>query len=246
MRGSALCFFERDEMATTLSNRKQRLRTLENRIRKNYESFVQTGQDLKEIRDEELYREDGFETWTVYLKVRVGEAFGIEKSQADVLIRCAEIRPKLPDLPSPGAPGQDGWSQRAISEFARLAPASDDNERRYNYSKIDKRDAARVAKEASRLAEAEDKPLSSRHVRVAVDKELGIDRGAKSRETKNKANNGIDLANYLTSKVGQIEAITEHLSRVPGDAWTLLEESDPGLAERLAGVCDDLAALLRS
>ena len=39
-------------------SRKQRLRTLENQIRSNYEAFVATGFALKEIRDEELYKED--------------------------------------------------------------------------------------------------------------------------------------------------------------------------------------------
>jgi hypothetical protein len=55
---------------------------------------------LKEIRDNELYKEDGFETWYRYLRERIGEVFGIEKSQAHSLIACAQIRTKLPDISS--------------------------------------------------------------------------------------------------------------------------------------------------
>lgn len=54
-------------MTVTVS-RKQRLRTLENEIRTEMEEFYHTGQKLKEIRDDELYKEDGFETWEKYCR----------------------------------------------------------------------------------------------------------------------------------------------------------------------------------
>jgi hypothetical protein len=80
------------------SDRKQRLRTLENQIRKDDETFVAIGFALKEIRDHELYKEDGFDTWDRYLKERVGHVFGIEETQARKLIACAQIRTKLPEV----------------------------------------------------------------------------------------------------------------------------------------------------
>ena len=52
-------------------SRGQRLRALEAQIREDYEAFVRTGFALKEIRDDELYREAGFTTWVQYLKARV-------------------------------------------------------------------------------------------------------------------------------------------------------------------------------
>ena len=51
---------------------------------------------------------------------------------------------------------------------------------------------------------------------------------------------------YLKNKVGQLEGIIELLADVPADGWKQLEKSQPDLAERLATVCDELAALLRS
>ena len=51
----------------------QRLRTLENEIRNNYETFVSTSYALKEIKDDELYREGGYDTWDAFLKQRVPE-----------------------------------------------------------------------------------------------------------------------------------------------------------------------------
>lgn len=232
-------------MGALTVSRKQRLRTLENRIRKNFESFVQTGMDLKEIRDEELYKEDGFEKWSHYLKQRVGEHFGIERSQVKSLIQCAEIRPKLPELNLGQRAGpNDGWSQRAVQEFGRLVPERNDDPRKKDYAALRKSDAARVAKAAVTLAG--DGPLTSTHVRKAVDVELGIDRSAKASETKRASGTTRKLEDYIESKIGQIEGIIENLSEVPVDSWTLLGDSQPGLAERLATACDELAGLMRS
>jgi hypothetical protein len=238
-------------------SRTQRLRTLENRIRKNFESFVQTGMDLKEIRDDELFKEAGFEKWSHYLKQRVGEEFGIEKSQVKNLILCAEIRPKLPDLSLGQRVGpKSEWSQRAVMEFGRLVPERDDDERKKDYAALRKTDASRVAKAAIKLAEQEaaekgtepaDVAVTSMHVRKAVDADLGVDRGKKAAETKRARETDKPwLATVLRNMIGDIEGTITNLSKVDPDQWELLEDSDPGLAERLATVCDDLAELMRS
>ena len=57
-------------MGTVTVSRKQRLRTLEKEIRSGMEEFYYVGMKLKEIRDEELYKEDGFETWEKYCRER--------------------------------------------------------------------------------------------------------------------------------------------------------------------------------
>src|SRR5262245_16029502 len=101
-------------------SRKQRLLTLESQIRKDYEAFVRTGFALIEIRDDQLYKEGGFDTWDAYLTVRVAKDFGIRRTQAYQLIACSQIRTKLPELPDgiSGVPDkQEGWSQLAVLEF---------------------------------------------------------------------------------------------------------------------------------
>ena len=84
------------------------------------------GNALKEIRDEELYAEAGFETWDAYLKDRVGEEFGIEQAQAFRLMQAATIRPKLPDPTTFYPKGENAvdaeWKPSVVKEFARLAP----------------------------------------------------------------------------------------------------------------------------
>jgi hypothetical protein len=102
------------------TSRRECLRVLESQIRQDYEAFVATGFDLKEIRDDGLCREGGFESWEQYLKERVGKAFGVEKTQANTLITCAQVRVKLDERHA----GHDGgsWSQRELLELARLAP----------------------------------------------------------------------------------------------------------------------------
>ena len=204
--------------------------------------------DLKEIRDNERFTEDGFAKWEHYLNQRVSEAFGIKYSQVQNLIQCAEVRPKLPDLENLQRVGEScGWSQRSVQEFARLAPDSNDDARKKNYAALKKVDATRVAKAAVEIAEEEAKgteseavAVTSRHVRKAVDIDLGIERDVKPEPEPQ-----MELAEYIRRNTGRIEGLTNNLGEVTADAWKLLEESHPGLAARMATACEGLAAYLR-
>lgn len=233
-------------MNQTLS-RNQRLRALENRIRKNLEEFMQTGADLREIRDDRLYEEDGFESWEQYLTERVGEEFGVERAHACKLIQCAEIRPKLPDLNNVSRGRHSaGWSQKAVLEFSRLVPEDGQDGRKKDYSRLRKQDAARVAKRAMEMAG--DKPVTSSDVRRAVDADLGIDRAAKAKETRKARDeaDGVRLEDYLRSKADLFDGIRECLAEIPAGAWELLEQIDPGLVRRVATAAADLTAFLRT
>ena len=99
----------------------------------------------------------------------------------------------------------------------------------------DKKQAARVAakavkaveqseKEAAKNPDAKPMKLSSSTIKRFVDEDLGIKLNPKP-----KQKNGINLSDYMQSKIGQIEAIVENLSEIPIDAWKLLDESEPGL-----------------
>ncbi len=237
----------RDLKMAQLSDRKQRLRTLEKSIRGTMEQFVETGNALKEIRDEELYREDGFETWDAYLKNRVGEDFGIEKSHVYRLITAATIRPKLPDpksLPNLGKDQPAEWKPSVVKEFERLAPIDEEKHGQpRDLSRLRQQDLHRVAKAAVELAKQKGKSLTAAIAREAVNNELGIERKPIERVPEPT---GIDLPVYLTQKIGQIEGIIELLADVPADGWKLLDKLHPQLVKRLATVCDQLAELLRS
>ena len=233
-------------MTTMTTNRKQRLRTLENRIRKNAESIGKTGleigRDLIEIREEELWA-DEYESWNQYLKEMVSDLVGKSFGQAVKFIRAAEIRKRLPDNKI-----IDDLKPAHLTELGRLAPdkGKDDSAgKEKDYSKIKTRDITRVLKKAVEIADSE--TPSVRDIQKAVDHDLGIDRAAKAKKTKEKnESRGVELADYLRSKIGQLEAIAEHLADVPTDGWALLEDCDPGLAKRLAAACDELAELMRS
>jgi hypothetical protein len=234
-------------MAQLSVDRKQRLRTLEKSIRGTMEQFVETGNALKEIRDDELYREDGFESWEQYLKNRVGEVYGIEESQVRRLITASIVRMKLPD-PEKLLPSKEGdkptWTPNVVNEFARLAPKDESKHGSpRDLQSLRKQDVQRVAKAAVEIAKEQGKPVTAAIVREAVNADLGIK--PEKREPV-KRDFGIDLPVYLNQKIGQIEGIIELLADVPADGWKQLEKSDPQLAERLATVCDELAELLRS
>lgn len=222
-------------MGTLTVSRKQRLRTLEKEIRSGMEEFYYTGMKLKEIRDDELYKEDGFETWESYCR----ERWEWNANYVYKLIAASEYREKLPDCTT----GTQQWSERSVRELTRIP---------------DKKQAARVAakivkeverseKQAAKDPEAKPIKLSASTVRKFVDEDLGVNRQAKAAETKREREDTRPrIEDYLRSKLGVIEAITENLADVPGEAWELLEENEPGLAERLATACDQLAELLRS
>ena len=109
------------------------------------------------------------------------------------------------------------------------------------------KEVERSEKEAAKNPDVKPIKLSSSTVRKFVDEDLGIDRQQKAKETKREREDSRpDLADYLRSKASQIEGIIENLADVPAGAWELLEEDEPGLAERLATACDQLAELLRS
>lgn len=231
----------------TLSEKLQRLRTLENSIRSNFEKFVETGVALKEIRDDELYRGDGFATWDAYLKQRVGEEFGIERRQAYNLINAAIIRPKLPEPKLVHKSAHDEkpvWKPSVVQEFARLAPEDTTKPGHpRDLASLRKSHVQQVAKAAIEIAKERGKALTAEIVREAVDANLGI---AKKKRAPKPEPAGIDLPDYLRQKIGQLNGIIENLATVPGDGWTRLEKNHPGLALELADVCDSLAELLRS
>ncbi len=234
-------------------SRKQRLRTLENTIRKNYEQFVTTGFALKEIRDDELFKEDGFDTWDRYLKERVGQEFGIEQAHVYRLISCAQIRPKLPDLNLPDSVNSGEaakWSQQAIQEFARLAPTAEGRPGRPgpDLDRLDKRDVQRVAKQVIDHCKEEGEKPTATIVRKFVDEELGVDRAAKAKETKREREEEADpeLHRFLIDMTGRIKAEVEMLGTVADsqEAWKLLRQEHPGVMKRFIEACDSLTDLI--
>lgn len=235
-------------MADLTVSRKQRLRTLESQIRQNYEAFVATGFALKEIRDDLLYKEDGFETWDAYLKERVGEQFGIEQAHVYRLIACAQVRPKLPEPFSPTGE-KEGWSQSALLEFGRLAPK--DRESRghpHDYDRLDRRDVQRVAKKVIEHCEQEGTKPTAPVVRKFVDAELGVDRAAQAQETKRqRQEDGRPLLHrFLDDMLGRLEGEKDLLEgNVTDDDWKQLAKSHPGLIRRLIAACDSLADRFR-
>lgn len=235
--------------ATT--RRAQRLRTLESQIRQNYEAFLRTGFALKEIRDDRLFLEDGFETWDAYLKERVGAEFGIEERQARALISSAQIRFKLPDPPDANgtAVPLDDWSIKALNEFARLAPKDESRPGHPpDYDRLSKNDVQRVAKKVTDHCQANgiDKPTAP-IVRKFVDEDLGVDRAAQAKATKEKreAARHPELRQFINELIAKIDVNRMNLETVSRDygdpAWGQFNEDNPGLMDRLAAACGRLA-----
>jgi hypothetical protein len=214
-----------------MTNRKQRLRTLENEIRSGMEEFYYTGMKLKEIRDDELYKEDGFESWEKYCRAR----WEWSRVYVHQLITASEYRQKLPTF----ATGKHEWSERSVRELTRIP---------------EKRDAARVAAKIIKAIEqsaeeAEKDPgvrpieLTSATVRRFVDEDLGIKpRRSAARPARD---NGIDLTGYIDRQTGTIEGILDALRGIQKDAWEQFSDDNPQLLKRLGTACSALVAFLR-
>ena len=232
-------------------SRKQRLRTLENQIRKAAETIQTTGLDigrwLCEIRDDELWQEE-HESWNEYLKEMAEELVGKSFTQAARLIRAAEISKRIPESIS----SIDGTNlgPTHLDELGRLAPnVGRDGERgaEKDYSKLRTQDVKRVLKVATELAGGE--APSVRDIRKAVDEDLGIDRAAQAKATKRQReeDSQVPLHRFLIDMTGRIQAEVGLLGPLAenADAWKLLREEHPGVMKRFIGACESLADLIR-
>jgi hypothetical protein len=236
--------------ALTPAARLERLQALEGEIRQGFEAFVRTGFALKEIRDEELFKEAGFATWDAYLKDRVGQEFGIERAHAYRLILCAQVRERVPDPVSPrgDAPGGegDGWSQKELLQFARLAPKKKGPEgASYDVGRLNKRDAERVVQSVKEHCEQTGEKRTVAVVRKAVDEELGIDRAAQAKAARARLEelNRLDLPEYFNRLWGTLTGTLDALKRdVNADAWRHFTKEDPRRCRKRA--VEALKALL--
>jgi len=235
-------------MAVIKRTRKQ----IESHIKMCAESIqkngLEIGRDLIEIRDEELW-DDEYESWSQYVQFGIREIMpGHHPGSIKNMVQGAEVQKRISGSEQTSALKLE---HSHLSELSRLAPQkqkSDGAGREKDYSKLRRTDINRVLKNAVKLADGKD--VSVRDIRKAVDADLGIDRAAKAKETKQIATDERDkrneLPNYLREKKGTIEGITANLAKVPADGWTQLEKSHPKLAEQFAAACDTLAELLRS
>ena len=154
------------------TNRKQRLKTLKAQIRNAWEQWVQTGFALKEIKEDELYKEDGYERFDSWVKKEIqGQlAVDIQAGQAQRLITAAAIRPKIGNaFQLLGRNDSDVVRPTVVLEFARLAPEKSEKGSPRDVDSLRKQDVQRVAKRAVAIAKEQDKPVTAKIVRQTVD-----------------------------------------------------------------------------
>jgi hypothetical protein len=198
-------------MTALATSRLQRLRTLESEIREELEQFFRTGMKLKEIRDDELYKEDGFASWEEYCWQRLD----LSPRHCQRLITASEYRSVLPNGPNgPNKKDEEPpqWTEATVRELTRIA---------------DKRAAARVAKKVLDRAKKEDAKLTSTFVRKVVDEELGVKRG-KPKSEEEKLAELPDLLDLILNWIGELcgwnhllEEVLPHKDYLKQDPWRL-------------------------
>jgi hypothetical protein len=140
-------------MANVTESRKQRLRTLENEIRKAAEEIQRNGlaigRWLCEIRDDELWEEE-YDSWSAYLRGVAEELVGKSFAQATSLIRAAEVERRIPANISLDV--KTSLEPSHLTELGRLAPnvgRTDGPGAEKDYSRLRSQDIARVLKSAT-------------------------------------------------------------------------------------------------
>jgi len=196
-------------MSQVTKSRKQRLRACEKVLTEHMEEFVRVGLALKEIRDERLYKEDGFERFEDYCRKK----WEISRKYADKVIASADLRIKLPTTTPTG---RHEWTERAVRELKRL-PAD---------TKA-KAVAARVLKEV----EKGNGKLTSTIVRKHVDEALGTNRKPKPRPK-------IKFQDMVLRWTGQLDAMAHALDSVPDDALNLFAKENPSDTEELVSAIE--------
>ena len=202
-------------MTELTQSRKQRLRACETILADHMEEFVKVGMALREIRDERLYKEDGFETFEAYCKKK----WELSKRYAYRIMEAAEIRLKLPS-PQGGPVGHsDGpqWTERSVRELGRLGTTTK---------------AKAVAERVLKAVEKDGGKLTSTIVRKHVDEEMGIKRG------KPKPQPVPSFSQVVYGWAGKLNGIADVIDAVPKDALRLFGKDEPKLANDLASAIE--------
>jgi hypothetical protein len=236
--------------ALTAAEGKALLHQIERRIHNRLDELFALGEDLKRIRDDQLYKHDGFTTWEEYCRQR----WDWSGEHVRRLIVASEYRAVLPAPPNGGEKDKKGgqWNEACIRELTRIES---------------KRDAARVAayvvkvveesaKEAAENPTVKPLKLTAATVRKVVDEELGIDRVAKARETKQEREKEWQereqrcwerehplLDQFMLTLAYELDGKLDKLDTVDAEAWGIFVREQPFSVKKFTETINRLAQL---
>ena len=197
-------------MTAIEKSRKSRLRACESVLIQHGKQWVAVGVALMEIRDNNLYKEDGYSSWAKYLAENEAQ-FGIGSvSQASDYIRGSSV---MPALPKPTAPsGQSGWSIKHAVQLDRLPTNAK---------------AATVAKSIM----VNGKPPTVSVVKKAVDKVLGIVKPKTKPKPEKKEPPMFD--EFVQRWTDELNAINVILAEISTEDLKLFRQSEPRVVKDL-------------
>jgi hypothetical protein len=203
----------------------QRLLELESGVK---ERLDQAGVMLKEIRDRDLWKAAGHQTWEDYVRRRWG--WSPEHARRQIL--AAEYRQVLPTPPRGGDKVDVQWPEKTVRELTRLG---------------DKKTASRVAREAIDRAREQGAEVTAGFVRKLVDAELGVERGPLPKPEPPPEDERGDLPRLLEGvRYDMASARRKLREHVNADAWQHFGRTDGRyLVGEAAREARDLEAELR-
>ena len=197
--------------------RKQRWVECHKVLAEHMEEFVRVGLALREIRDDQLYKEGGYDTFEKCVK----EEWDIGKSYATQLIGSATLRLHLPTPKKVTSSNQvqAEWNASSVRELKRLESTSKANH---------------VARVVLKAVDNGDAKLTARTIRKHVDAELGIDRKNPKPKPKPK------LEAVILRWTDEIDTMASQIQSVPADALKLYGRNNPAAAKKLAAAIERL------
>jgi len=212
-------------MTALTVTRKQRLLTLEKEISAGLENFFEAGIKLRAIKDDELYKEAGFETWEKYCRERCDWS----QTYVGKIIVAAEYRLELPDRTNCTSVRQKEWNENQVRQLTRIPS---------------KKHAATVATRVLKHVEQTGKRLTAAVVKKFVDQDLGVEK--KDQPKSAPKDEGDTLKPYLDDTLGTIQGTMNAIKAMPDDVWKdYATNQEPGLVKRLATACEAMASFLR-
>jgi hypothetical protein len=191
-------------------SRKDRLRACERALAEHMEEFVKVGLALREIRDDKLYREDGYETFEDYCK----QKWELSYAYAYKVIEAADLRLKLSDTLTTC---QGEVTESQMRQLGRLGSDSKA-----------KAVAQRVVKEVKEKKARGEKVKLGSVVRKHVDKALGVERGPKKQEELP------DFAEVVGKWLGQIQGFADVIEKLADDTLRRFGADQPKLTKDFA------------
>jgi hypothetical protein len=203
-------------------------RSIQDHAGRVFEDFYEIGKSLEQIKANHLYKAETngsgqpFRSWSEYCK---SGRLEYRTAHADNLIKAAEYRPLLADIPT----AVGNWGERTVRELTRLP---------------EQRDAGRVSKKIVKHIEKTGDRLTAPLVKRFVDEDLGKPRKTDAKRAADLQEAAIHKT--IEKEIDRVMKLRLSFEQIEGDWRKEAEQASPGIVKRFTTELGKLVSVLRS